>query len=502
MRSPWPWSSAKASGHPWGRALLAAASVWTGIAAAPTATHAQTGAVTISAAPPASAAVGASFDVPVVLTVPAGLRVGTFTVDLQYNPSVVRAVGCTAAAAAGGACNPAWETGSVRMVGATTGGLTGTVNLAVVQFTGVSAGTSPLTIHPDAADSVTDADGLSLPTILRAASLAVGSGAAAGSVTTLPAPTATPRPAAPAPTAIPTPVRPPLAASAPAPTPTRIASAPRAQPTAIPIPSAPPSALKPLPPSVAAPALPARAPSPAFSPALVPAPSPAGLPRAAATEAPPASIPAPAPESPAMTPLPEPLAGLVDPAFGAVLTTPDGILTLYAPPAASGDPFLLAVSPMSMPVDPSAALVVVLDPLAVERIDAVRGETAYGLAALDTAGAPVVAGAGTVAGPFILSVRPSAGDLLQAGGDPARLSLAAFDPDAATWFALPTGLAFDGALTATLDRLTTVSVAVRLAAPADPPALEPAPAETLPSEPVPADPSLPTELDASYSISV
>jgi len=64
-----------------------------------------------------------------------GAAVGAWTVDIAYDPTLVRAVACVASA--GGAtalCNAAQAAGTVRVTGASGAGLSGTMQLALITF--------------------------------------------------------------------------------------------------------------------------------------------------------------------------------------------------------------------------------------------------------------------------------------------------------------------------------------------------------------------------------
>src|SRR5438105_940653 len=69
---------------------------------------------------------------------PQGL--GSWAVDLSYDPSVVVAIGCTAdVQGALAVCNPAFQAGRVRAGGASGQGLTGSVSIATITFQAVGA---------------------------------------------------------------------------------------------------------------------------------------------------------------------------------------------------------------------------------------------------------------------------------------------------------------------------------------------------------------------------
>jgi hypothetical protein len=77
------------------------------------------------------------------LNVPApGL--GAWTVDIDYDPSIVTAIGCTAADL--GVCNPTFASDTARVVGATDVGHQGNVTLATLRFRCDRTGVSNLTL--------------------------------------------------------------------------------------------------------------------------------------------------------------------------------------------------------------------------------------------------------------------------------------------------------------------------------------------------------------------
>jgi hypothetical protein len=127
----------------------------------------------------------------VTLTADTGsTRLGAWTVDVGYDPSQLKVVGCQAAS--GGLCNPSFAAGVVRIVGASASGLSGKQTLATLTFEGVGHGKpSPLSVT---AVSLADTSGA----VLKAA---VAAPAATSSPTPVPsappAPAATPGPGGP-----------------------------------------------------------------------------------------------------------------------------------------------------------------------------------------------------------------------------------------------------------------------------------------------------------------
>ena len=69
---------------------------------------------------------------------------GAWSIDISYDPAVVSAVDCIAEQ--GGVCNPAFGANTVRVAGASAGGLEGDIKLAEITFLCVTEGPSPLTI--------------------------------------------------------------------------------------------------------------------------------------------------------------------------------------------------------------------------------------------------------------------------------------------------------------------------------------------------------------------
>lgn len=78
----------------------------------------------------------------------AGLGLGSWTVDVHYDPSSVRVVSC--ASATGSLCNTSYKPGVIRIVGASAAGLTGKQTLATITFAGAGGkhGNSSLTLAP------------------------------------------------------------------------------------------------------------------------------------------------------------------------------------------------------------------------------------------------------------------------------------------------------------------------------------------------------------------
>jgi hypothetical protein len=74
-----------------------------------------------------------------------GLGLAAWIVDVSYDSSVVEAVTCSAHA--GGFCNPAYASNTVRTNGATVNGLMGDITLASLTFRCTHAGTSVLALY-------------------------------------------------------------------------------------------------------------------------------------------------------------------------------------------------------------------------------------------------------------------------------------------------------------------------------------------------------------------
>jgi hypothetical protein len=74
-----------------------------------------------------------------------GRALGSWTVDLTYDPKAMKVTGCTAAD--GGVCNTSFAPGVVRLVGASVSGLSGSRSIATLQFEGLGgSGPSPLAV--------------------------------------------------------------------------------------------------------------------------------------------------------------------------------------------------------------------------------------------------------------------------------------------------------------------------------------------------------------------
>ncbi len=71
---------------------------------------------------------------------------GAWSIDIIYDSSVITAVACTAEQ--GGACNPNFEDDTVRISGATAGGLEGDSTLGTIEFECDGGGSSDLTVDP------------------------------------------------------------------------------------------------------------------------------------------------------------------------------------------------------------------------------------------------------------------------------------------------------------------------------------------------------------------
>lgn len=73
--------------------------------------------------------------------------IGAYTIDIQYDPSLLTIVGCVPAASGLALCNPVVSAGAVRFTGADAAGLTGRVVLGGIVFTaGPGEGVSPLSV--------------------------------------------------------------------------------------------------------------------------------------------------------------------------------------------------------------------------------------------------------------------------------------------------------------------------------------------------------------------
>jgi len=77
-----------------------------------------------------------------------GAGLGSWTVDLKYDPKTVKPVRCEALA--GAVCNLSYAAGVVRVTGVSTAGLAGSQTLATLTFEGLGRGRSqsPLTVIP------------------------------------------------------------------------------------------------------------------------------------------------------------------------------------------------------------------------------------------------------------------------------------------------------------------------------------------------------------------
>ncbi|MHB8576230.1 MAG: IPT/TIG domain-containing protein [Dehalococcoidia bacterium] len=98
--------------------------------------------------------------------------IGTFTMDLSYDPTVVTPIGCTDNA---GPCNIAFSGNDVRVVGLSVNGLTGTVALGTVQFqaTGACGATSALAVS---VTNITDPSGNPIATTTSNGQIGLTSG--------------------------------------------------------------------------------------------------------------------------------------------------------------------------------------------------------------------------------------------------------------------------------------------------------------------------------------
>ncbi len=70
---------------------------------------------------------------------------GAWTVDITYDSAVVSASACIPDN--GSVCNPAFDSQTVRITGASAGGVVGDASLGVISFRCEAAGTSPLTLN-------------------------------------------------------------------------------------------------------------------------------------------------------------------------------------------------------------------------------------------------------------------------------------------------------------------------------------------------------------------
>jgi hypothetical protein len=103
---------------------------------------------------------------------------GAWTVDVQYDSSLLTAVSCTASA--GGVCNPEFGADRVRITGANADGLEGDSSLATIGFRCEGIGTSSLTpIIPIFADA-TVGDPMAIDVAVQAGSVSCTSGAGPG----------------------------------------------------------------------------------------------------------------------------------------------------------------------------------------------------------------------------------------------------------------------------------------------------------------------------------
>lgn len=159
---------------PQAQALIPAASVSASPAAA-LAAPGEDAAVLLRVTPStATLAPGGTTTVKVEAVALAGL--GSWTVDLAYDPATVQPVACTTEAGGAGAlCNlkPEGTTGIVRVTGVETGALSGTLTLAAVRFqaVGTESATGPLRLT---AMTLTDMAGAPLTASVMDGSLTVG----------------------------------------------------------------------------------------------------------------------------------------------------------------------------------------------------------------------------------------------------------------------------------------------------------------------------------------
>ena len=93
------------------------------------------------------AAPGDSDEVTLTATDIGAPGLGAWSVDVSYDDSVMTAVACDAAE--GGVCNPNFADDTVRISGATAGGLEGTTTLGTIEFEcNDDGGSSDLTVDP------------------------------------------------------------------------------------------------------------------------------------------------------------------------------------------------------------------------------------------------------------------------------------------------------------------------------------------------------------------
>ena len=102
---------------------------------------AQDGGVSVS---DGSAEADGSGDVTVDVTAVGDPGLGAWTIDVSYDNSLITATDCTAEQ--GGVCNENYTDNSVRVTGASAGGLDGDISLGSITFTCDGEGESDLTI--------------------------------------------------------------------------------------------------------------------------------------------------------------------------------------------------------------------------------------------------------------------------------------------------------------------------------------------------------------------
>jgi hypothetical protein len=103
-------------------------------------------------------------------------KLGAWQIDISYSSNILQAVSC---AAGNDVCNVAYAPATVRLVGASSAGLSGSViNLAALDFKCLTQGTSPLTLT---VEEFADTDGFAIPYSVENGSVQCTAGSA-GSV--------------------------------------------------------------------------------------------------------------------------------------------------------------------------------------------------------------------------------------------------------------------------------------------------------------------------------
>lgn len=103
--------------------------------------------------------------------------IGSWTVDVRYDPKVLRPTGCTATA--GSLCNTSFAAGTVRVSGASADGLSGGQTLATITFQATATAAGSTTIHATAA-TLTDSNGVPESATTAETTLQIGSKPAGG----------------------------------------------------------------------------------------------------------------------------------------------------------------------------------------------------------------------------------------------------------------------------------------------------------------------------------